>query len=180
MVGVFWNKCWWILFFWLLFRIVGRKIKNELFVLVFLLLLLLFLFFYLLMWCWDVLRNMVFNVVCLLWMVVVVVDYFVSYWGVRYWEGLSKYVMEIWFMRSLKKIWFGIYDMVEEVVCVFDIGNLCCKKNLLFNFVDLLCLLKRILFKLFEEECWSVIVKFVKEVVWVVVMKLVLEGEMIN
>lgn len=128
----------------------------------------------------DALRNMVLNVVRPSRTAAAAADHPVSYRGVRYREGLSKYVTEIRPTRSSKKIWLGTYDTAEEAARAFDIGNLCCKKNLPLNFADSPRLLKRISSKLSEEECRSAIAKLAKEVARVVVMKSASEGETTN
>lgn len=87
-----------------------------------------------------------------------------SYRGVRYREELNKYVSEIRPTRCSKKIWLGTYDTAEEAARAFDIGNLCCKKNLPLNFADSPNMLKRISSQLSPDEARSAIAKLAKEV----------------
>ena len=87
-----------------------------------------------------------------------------QYRGVRYREELDKYVSEIRPTRCSKKIWLGTYDTAEEAARAFDIGNLCCKKNLPLNFADSPKMLKRISSQLSPEEARSAIAKLAKEV----------------
>ncbi|KAG0612363.1 hypothetical protein M758_6G021700 [Ceratodon purpureus] len=86
-----------------------------------------------------------------------------EYRGVRYREELNKYVTEIRPARSSKKIWLGTYDTAEEAARAFDIGNLCCKKNLPLNFPDSPRMLKRISSQLSPDEARSAIAKLAKE-----------------
>jgi hypothetical protein len=92
-----------------------------------------------------------------------------EYRGVRYREELNKYVTEIRPARSSKKIWLGTYDTAEEAARAFDIGNLCCKKNLPLNFPDSPRMLKRISSQLSPDEARSAIAKLAKEVARVVI-----------
>lgn len=87
-----------------------------------------------------------------------------NYRGVRYREELNKYVSEIRPTRCSKKIWLGTYDTAEEAARAFDIGNLCCKKNLPLNFEDSPSMLKRISSQLSAEEARSAIAKLAKEI----------------
>nr|AMT92115.1 dehydration-responsive element-binding protein 5-7 [Syntrichia caninervis] len=91
-----------------------------------------------------------------------------EYRGVRYRVELNKYVTEIRPSRSTKKIWLGTYDTAEEAARAFDIGNLCCKKNLPLNFPDSPRMLKRISSQLSPDEARSAIAKLAKEVARVV------------
>ena len=92
-----------------------------------------------------------------------------EYRGVRYREELNKYVTEIRPARSSKKIWLGTYDTAEVAARAFDIGNLCCKKNLPLNFPDSPRMLKRISSQLSPDEARSAIAKLAKEVARVVI-----------
>jgi hypothetical protein len=83
---------------------------------------------------------------------------------VRYREELNKYVSEIRPTRCSKKIWLGTYDTAEEAARAFDIGNLCCKKNLPLNFPDSPSMLKKISSGLSPEDARSAIAKLAKEV----------------
>nr|PNR40798.1 hypothetical protein PHYPA_018201 [Physcomitrium patens] len=87
-----------------------------------------------------------------------------EYRGVRYRDGLGKYVSEIRPTKSLKKIWLGTYDTAREAARAFDIGNLCCKKNLPLNFEDSPRLLRKISSHLSPEAQRSAIAKLAKEV----------------
>lgn len=87
-----------------------------------------------------------------------------NYRGVRYREELNKYVSEIRPTKCSKKIWLGTYDSAEEAARAFDIGNLCCQKNLPLNFADSPTMLKRISSQLSPEEARSAIAKLAKEV----------------
>jgi hypothetical protein len=87
-----------------------------------------------------------------------------NYVGVRYREELQKYVTEIRPARSTKKIWLGTYDTAEEAARAFDIGNLCCKKNLPLNFQDSPRMLRKISSRLSPDEARNAIAKLAKEV----------------
>lgn len=87
-----------------------------------------------------------------------------NYVGVRYREELQKYVTEIRPARSPKKIWLGTYDTAEEAARAFDIGNLCCKKNLPLNFQDSPRMLRKISSRLSPDEARNAIAKLAKEV----------------
>lgn len=87
-----------------------------------------------------------------------------QYRGVRYREELNKYVSEIRPTRCSKKIWLGTYDTAEEAARAFDIGNLCCNKDLPLNFEDSRNMLKKISSQLSPEESRSAIAKLAKEV----------------
>lgn len=91
-----------------------------------------------------------------------------DYVGVRYRVGLNKYVTEIRPTKSAKKIWLGTYDTAEEAARAFDIGNLCCKKNLPLNFADSPRLLRRISSRLSPDEAHNAIAKLAKDVARVV------------
>ncbi|XP_073392641.1 ethylene-responsive transcription factor ERF015 [Physcomitrium patens] len=85
--------------------------------------------------------------------------------GVRYRQKLNKYVTEIRPTRCSKKIWLGTYDTAEEAARAFDIGNLCCKKNLPLNFPDSTQMLQRISSKLTPEAQRKAIATLAKDVV---------------
>lgn len=91
-----------------------------------------------------------------------------NYRGVRYRVELNKYVTEIRPSRSTKKIWLGTYDTAEEAARAFDIGNLCCKKNLPLNFPDSPSMLRKISSRLSPDEARNAIAKLAKEVARVV------------
>ncbi|KAG0585145.1 hypothetical protein M758_3G262600 [Ceratodon purpureus] len=91
-----------------------------------------------------------------------------NYRGVRYRVELNKYVTEIRPSRSTKKIWLGTYDTAEEAARAFDIGNLCCKKNLPLNFPDSPRMLRKISSRLSPDEARNAIAKLAKEVARVV------------
>nr|AMT92114.1 dehydration-responsive element-binding protein 5-6 [Syntrichia caninervis] len=87
-----------------------------------------------------------------------------EYRGVRYRVELNKYVTEIRPSRSTKKIWLGTYDTAEEAARAFDIGNLCCKKNLPLNFADSPGMLKKISSRLSPDATRNAIAQLAKEV----------------
>lgn len=91
-----------------------------------------------------------------------------NYRGVRYRVELNKYVTEIRPAKSTKKIWLGTYDTAEEAARAFDIGNLCCKKNLPLNFPDSPRMLRKISSRLSPDEARNAIAKLAKEVARVV------------
>lgn len=93
-----------------------------------------------------------------------------EYVGVRYRVELNKYVTEIRPTKSTKKIWLGTYDTAEEAARAFDIGNLCCKKNLPLNFQDSPRMLRKISSRLSPDETRNAIAKLAKEVARVVVI----------
>lgn len=91
-------------------------------------------------------------------------DPFTTYRGVRYRAELKKWVSEIRPKKDKRKIWLGTYDTDKEAARAFDIGNLCCKKNLPLNFEDSPKLLKKISSKLSPDEARNAIAKLAKEV----------------
>lgn len=110
--------------------------------------------------------SIVCNLLLLFLLIYLYVVCIFKYKGIRYCLELGWYILEICFVQFCKcKIWLGMYKIVEEVVCVFDVGIFYMKKFINYNFEDFLFIFEFLLENLIFEEEYVEIQKKVKVVV---------------